>query len=318
MPRNGSGTYTIPNTFVSGATAVAEDVNTNFTDIASAMTGSLAIDGQSAMTGQLKALAGTLSAPGIAYNGDLDTGIYRSTTNTQVLVAGGVAGITHTDTAITIALPTTINANSTVNGALSIGSTLGVTGTATFSGAAVFASTVSGVFPAGIMAPYAGASAPTGWLLCDGSAISRTTYAALFAVIGTTYGAGDGSTTFNVPDLKGRAPIGRDNMGGTAANRITSGVSGIVGTTLGAAGGDERLHQHTHTVTDPGHTHPTSKTNLSGQVANGGGSSGNTINISTPTVATDSATTGITIANAGAGSSQNVQPSLVVNYIIKT
>jgi microcystin-dependent protein len=60
----------------------------------------------------------------------------------------------------------------------------------------------------GMIFPYAGATAPTGFLLCDGAAVSRTTYADLFALIGTTYGAGDGSTTFNVPDLRGRFAIG--------------------------------------------------------------------------------------------------------------
>ena len=62
--------------------------------------------------------------------------------------------------------------------------------------------------PAGRIEAYAGATAPTGYLLCDGTAVSRTTYATLFAVTSTTYGIGDGSTTFNVPDLRGRVPVG--------------------------------------------------------------------------------------------------------------
>lgn len=62
--------------------------------------------------------------------------------------------------------------------------------------------------PSGVLAPYVAAAAPSGWLLCDGTAVSRTTYSALFAIIGTGYGAGDGSTTFNVPDLRGRVPVG--------------------------------------------------------------------------------------------------------------
>ena len=66
----------------------------------------------------------------------------------------------------------------------------------------------SAAITAGIIAPYAGSSAPVGWLMCDGSAVSRTTYSELFNAIGTTYGAGDGSTTFNLPDLKGRVPVG--------------------------------------------------------------------------------------------------------------
>jgi microcystin-dependent protein len=62
--------------------------------------------------------------------------------------------------------------------------------------------------PAGVVSPYAGSSAPTGWLLCDGAAISRSTYATLFTAISTTFGAGDGSTTFNVPDMRGRMAQG--------------------------------------------------------------------------------------------------------------
>jgi microcystin-dependent protein len=62
--------------------------------------------------------------------------------------------------------------------------------------------------PTGAMHMYGGTAAPAGWLLCDGSAISRTTYADLFAAIGTNYGAGDGSTTFNIPDVRGRVPVG--------------------------------------------------------------------------------------------------------------
>lgn len=62
--------------------------------------------------------------------------------------------------------------------------------------------------PIGAIMPFGGGSVPTGWLLCDDSAVSRTTYSELFAVIGTTYGAGDGSTTFNVPDMRASSPVG--------------------------------------------------------------------------------------------------------------
>lgn len=90
--------------------------------------------------------------------------------------------------------------------------------------------------PAGAMQMYGGASAPSGWLLCDGAAVSRTTYARLFTAISTTYGVGDGSTTFNVPDMRQRFPLGK----------ATSGT----GSTLGATGG---AIDHTHTV--PPHSH---------------------------------------------------------------
>jgi microcystin-dependent protein len=73
--------------------------------------------------------------------------------------------------------------------------------------------TVSGnkALPPGLIQPYAGSTAPTGWLLCQGQAVSRTTYAALYAVCGTAYGVGDGSTTFNLPNLKGRVAVGVDS-----------------------------------------------------------------------------------------------------------
>jgi microcystin-dependent protein len=92
---------------------------------------------------------------------------------------------------------------------------------------------------------WAAASAPTGWLLCDGSAVSRTTYAGLFAILSTTYGVGDGSTTFNLPDLRGRFPVGK-NAGTFSA--------------LGGTGGEET---HTLTVPEmPAHTHPLIVTTL--------------------------------------------------------
>jgi microcystin-dependent protein len=91
--------------------------------------------------------------------------------------------------------------------------------------------------PTGTVLPYAGSSAPTSYLFCDGSNVSRTTYATLFGIVSTVYGVGDGSTTFTLPDLRGRFVAGRDDMGGTTASRITSAGCGITGTTLGASGG---------------------------------------------------------------------------------
>jgi len=73
--------------------------------------------------------------------------------------------------------------------------------------------------PAGSLFAYGGSSAPSGFLLCYGQAVSRATYSVLFGIVGTSYGVGDGSTTFNLPDLRGRVPVGADAMGGSAANR---------------------------------------------------------------------------------------------------
>lgn len=181
------------------------------------------------------------------------------------------------------------------------------------------------VVPAGAVMPFAGGSAPSGWLFCAGQAISRTTYAALFTAIGTTYGAGDGTTTFTLPDLRGRAVFGLDNMGGTTASRVTSGVSGITGTTLGANGGSQLMHQHNHAVTDPGHIHSIgiSTGGLNATTGNyiservGGQIGTNTSLVYQATLSGLSSTTGLTVNNAGSGGSQNMPPAMMLNYIIK-
>lgn len=113
----------------------------------------------------------------------------------------------------------------------------------------------------GAVVDFAGSAAPAGWLLCGGQAVSRVTYSSLFQVIGTIYGVGDGSTTFNIPDLRGRASFGRDDMAGSYAGRITAGNSFGGSTTLGTAGGDDRAQSHNHTITvsDAGHSHAVSQ-----------------------------------------------------------
>lgn len=194
----------------------------------------------------------------------------------------------------------------------------GVSGLAngTVSTASLATAVANALVPTGSMAPYAGSTAPAGWIFCNGQAISRTTFASLFAVIGTTYGAGDGSTTFGLPDLRGRTIFGRDDMGGSVTNRITTAGSGINGVQLGAAGGSQFMHGHTHTVTDPGHTHT-----APGQTGTNYAAGSNTVGSSTPTntsYMTSSATTGITLSTTGTGTSQNMPPAIILNWIMKT
>lgn len=176
--------------------------------------------------------------------------------------------------------------------------------------------------PPGLEAPYAGSTAPAGWLLAYGQAVSRATYSALFTAIGTQYGVGDGSTTFNIPDLRGRTIVGKDDMGGSAANRITAALSGIVGTTLGATGGAEshvlttaQMPSHTHTQNPHDHDivvhQGTSTPHAFVQGANTGASS--TI---TQTTAIQN-TTAVNQNTGGGGGHNNVQPSIIKNWIIK-
>jgi len=174
-------------------------------------------------------------------------------------------------------------------------------------------------FTAGMLMPYAAATAPSGWLLCYGQAISRSTYSDLFAVVSTTYGIGDGTTTFNVPDFRGRAAFGKDDMGGTAASRLTSAGSGVAGATLGTGGGSQLTQQHTHVATDAGHTHTATlhTTKKSGGDTPDIYSYGENLS-GDHTFTTNSGTANITNADYGSGTSQNVPPALVVTYIIKT
>lgn len=167
------------------------------------------------------------------------------------------------------------------------------------------------LFPAGLIAPYAGTTVPDKWLACDGSAVSRTTYSGLFAAIGTTWGVGNGTTTFNLPDLRGRTTIG-DGTG-----------SGLTARTLGASLGNEthalsipELPTHAHNITDPGHAH-------TAQRVKGSGASDGFFNdgiVQSGSYSTATASTGITTTqNAGSGSSHNnMQPSAVVKYMIRT
>ena len=166
--------------------------------------------------------------------------------------------------------------------------------------------------PAGIIMPFAGTTAPTGYLLCFGQLISRTTYSGLFAAIGTTYGSGDGSTTFNLPDLRGRTIAGQDDMGGTSANRLTTPINGD---TLGAAGGSE---SHTLTTNEmPSHTH-------TGNVAlrtnwEGGYSTRSPVGTGNARYDNTGSNPPLSIDNTGGGAAHNnVQPTIILNYIIKT
>ncbi len=175
--------------------------------------------------------------------------------------------------------------------------------------------------PAGCIMFYAGATAPDGWLLCHGQAVSRATYADLFTAIGTAYGPGDGSTTFNLPDLRGRVAAGKDDMGGSDAGRLNGGVANR--TSLGGTGGAAthtlvtgEMPVHSHGVTDPGHSHTTPAGNpastFTGRASWG---DGNNLNVA----GSNASNTGISVQNAGSGGAHNnTQPTLILNYVIAT
>ena len=242
MSRNGSGTYNLPvgNPVVTGTTITSNWGNTTMSDIATALTGSVAADGQTPITGNLQ------------MGGNKVTGMADGTASTDAATYGQVVGI-----------------NSVITGTINMWPTT---------------------------------SAPTGYLLCAGSAISRTTYAALFAIIGTTFGVGDGTTTFNLPNYTNRMPYG---------------------TTVGATGGSADAvvvsHTHTATVTDPQHSHTALSGNFVVDEAYGGTPYGSgSLGGRAPT--TSSASTGISVANSTtgvSGTNANLPPYLGINFIIK-
>lgn len=164
---------------------------------------------------------------------------------------------------------------------------------------------LSTVVPSGAMFQWPTVSAPSGFLLCDGTAKSRTIYADLFAVIGESFGAGDGSTTFNVPNFENRFPIGAGDLYTTAA---TGGSKDAV------------VVSHDHTATDSGHAHDISASALGGSGGSGeflgtNGSPGG----STLSNRVQSSTANITVASSGvSGTNANLPPYLSVYFIIKT
>lgn len=154
--------------------------------------------------------------------------------------------------------------------------------------------------PAGIFMPFGGSSTPSGWLLCNGATVSRSTYAALFAAIGTAYGVGDGSTTFHLPDMRGRVAVGAGQG------------SGLTNRTLGGSFGEEN-HQLTESEM-PSHTHDntvheqSSTTFASNQFAT----------LYAREQQTNRSGDQYIVPTGGDAAHNNMQPSLVVNYIIKT
>lgn len=182
---------------------------------------------------------------------------------------------------------------------------------------------VNALVPVGGVTQFAGAAAPSGWLLCDGAAVSRSAYAALFAVLGTTYGAGDGSTTFALPDLKGRVPVGLDT--GQAEFDALAETGGAKTHTLSVAETPSHNHGGATGVQSANHTHgPGAGSGAANFLSQSAGGSGGTAvgtvgdRATFTATSTESANHTHSIASQGGGGAHNnLQPYLVLNYIIR-
>lgn len=287
MPRNGSGTATIINTFVPGTTADANQVNANFTDVASMLTDSLPRDGQAGMIGQFLAASGTIDKPGVSFNGDTNTGWRRVTADTIALVCGGVDIVTFSSTGVVI-------------------NTGGISG-------------ASNLVQPGMAMIWHSQTVPTGWRECDGAALLIATYPTLATniyvgdVLNPTAAWGykctdplNPNTTRSlvgtyivIPDYRGEFIRGWDHGRSVDVGRAWASLQA------------EMIGPHTHPITDPGHTHP-GVPQSGADVDRGSLASQFSIDVSGNT---GSATTGITVNNNSG--TENRPRNAAPMYIIK-
>jgi len=299
--------------------------------------------------GILKLNAGTLGAnfnifappvskTYVVWNNTSYTATFYNSTVIGNTTAGGSGAVIPAGAKVTIwSDGTSFYGNDTAVGNFNVAGNLTVTGTATFTGIpsgptaaagtnttqlATTAFVTQNAVLTGALLMWPTGTAPSGYLLCTGTAVSRTTYAALFAIIGTTFGAGDGSTTFNLPNYTNRMPYG---------------------TTVGATGGsaDAIVVSHSHSVNingstnsaqtgvyDSGHTHSYANSNISGASGAGpyqqfeaqtGGTTGvGNANIQDPGHTHNFNVNGSTATAGTSATNANLPPYLGINFIIKT
>lgn len=305
MPRNGSGTYTLPEAaFIPNTAISSAAVNSDFSDLASAMTGSLARDGQGGMTAVLP-----LANAGFTYLADPNTGVRRTAADTQAIFCGSIDVITATIT------------GASVTGDLDVSGVVKVDG--------------SPILPIGLgPLPWSGLTAPPKWIFARGQSLLRADFPDLWTFAqteiaggNTLYNNGNGTTTFGVTDMTGYIPAGRESV----ATRLTSSFFGGNSTILGATGG---LQSHTLTnaqlptgITSSGSnsiTVTTAQKVLYGPnqgSAVGGGNqvtaadagSGGTLGLLN---STGSNSIAVTSNNTSGSAHNNVQPTTIVNFII--
>ena len=254
-------------------------------------------------------------------------GIGAGTANAQTVTVAGfaatngqtfyfVAGASNTSaltlsvnatTPIAVVKPTTAGTSQLGGGEVVAGNVVGVTYYSTTGQFQLITNNISNT--SGQIASFGSAVCPAGWLAANGAAVSRTTYASLFASIATTWGSGDGSSTFNLPDLRGTFLRGT----GTNANGTVVSAGGAVGQSVGTYAVDTYLN-HSHAVTDPGHLHTYPGFTTAGLAASG---SAYTLPNSYLTQNTSSNTTGLTVNTSTTGGTETKPKNFAVTYCIQ-
>ncbi|MEK6591554.1 MAG: tail fiber protein [Pseudomonadota bacterium] len=330
-----------------GTTASATQVMANFNATIACVNANAAANGANSDITSLSGLTTPLSAAQGGTNNYYATAV-TSTPNTLVVTTVSPNAFTLVAGKILSFISTVSNTGATTMNAVSTGATAiyratGSAGVTTLGGGEIVSGGLYNLMydgsrylllnpsvtdDPGVVKDFAGATAPAGWQLTYGQIVAQAGYAGLYTAISTNWNTGgEGAGNFRLPDLRGRLAAGKDDMGGSAASRLTA-TSGCTGTTLGATCGDQRMQAHTHaagTYVDSaaargistGST-PTPLRVTADGVGSLFGAVGTppNLDIVRPSNGAVTGASGAVSSGAG-GSSENVQPTAVVNKIIR-
>ena len=316
------GTLSVSGAAVFKSTVTVEGAGTFKGDVS--VSGNTRIGGTVTVAGAVS-LASTLSVGGATNLASTVTVVGAAALKSTVTVGGAanfgstvtVEGATNLASTVTVVGAGTFKSNVSVSGNMNIAGNTSIGGTVTIVGANVQAANakvcasafygdatnMTGLLPSGVILPYGASASPTGFLLCNGQAVSRSTYSSLFAIVSSLYGDGNGSSTFNVPDLRGRFIAGWD-AGTSVLTSVTANM--VLGSSIANTGGAQaitlavaQMPAHTHDITPMRQDSPRT-----------GGGSGNVYDAISGTVSTSS--------TGGDGAHSNIPPTMILNYIIKT
>ena len=315
------GTLSVSGAATFKSTVTVEGAGTFKGDVS--VSGNTRIGGTVTVAGAVS-LASTLSVGGATNLASTVTVVGAAALKSTVTVGGAanfgstvtVEGATNLASTVTVVGAGTFKSNVSVSGNMNIAGNTSIGGTVTIVGANVQAanakvcasafygdgSNMTGLLPSGVILPYGASASPTGFLLCNGQAVNRSTYSSLFAIVSSLYGNGDGSSTFNVPDLRGRFVAGWD-AGTSVLTSVTANM--VLGSSIANTGGAQAITLAVAQM--PSHNHLVGSNQYSI-----GDDAGNNLQSGTSVASVSTTSTG------GGGAHSNIPPTMILNYIIKT